>query len=166
MIESSYLKDDIKNIQQLMTIPTLKKFETKNLGRLLRLSKIRQYEAGEQIIKEGDTDPWLYFLLSGKVRIEKEGVQIATIDQEGEFFGEMRILDSLSRSASVFSEDKTVCLAVNTAAKEGLNIKDQRQTEVEFLLQLYRIFAEYMSVRLRLANEELIKCKKAGLDES
>ena len=107
MIESKYLKDDIKNIQQLMAIPTLKHFETKNLGRLLRLSKIRQYEAGERIIKEGDTDPWLYFLLSGKVRIEKEGVRITTLDQEGEFFGEMRILDSLSRSASVFSESDT-----------------------------------------------------------
>ncbi len=160
MIESKYLKDDIKNIQKLLSIPTLKKFETKNLGRLLRLSKIRQYEDGEGIINEGDEDSWLYFLLTGKVRITKEGVKIASLSKEGDFFGEMRILDSLSRSASVFAEGRTVCLAVDTAASEGLITKDDEHGDVEFLLQLYRIFAEYMSIRLRLANEELIEAKK------
>ena len=156
MIESKYLKDDIKNIQKLLAIPTLKKFETKNLARLLRLSKIRQYEDGERIINEGDRDSWLYILLTGKVRIEKEGVQITSFSKEGDFFGEMRILDSLSRSASVYAEGRTVCLAVDIAAREGLD----EQGDVAFLLQLYRIFAEYMSIRLRLANEELIKAKK------
>ena len=61
MIESKYLKENIENIQKLMAIPALKNFETKSLGKLLRLSKIRQYEHGEVIIREGDLDPWLYF---------------------------------------------------------------------------------------------------------
>ena len=30
------------------------------------------------IIEEGDLDPWLYFLLSGKIRITKEGMEIGT----------------------------------------------------------------------------------------
>ena len=63
MIESKYLKESIENIQKLMNIPALKNFEAKNLAKLLRLSKIRQYEDGEKIIQEGDLDPWLYFLL-------------------------------------------------------------------------------------------------------
>jgi CRP-like cAMP-binding protein len=74
MIESKYLKDNVQNIQRLMAIPGLKDFETRNLAKLLRLSKIRQYENGELIIREGDDDPWLYFLLSGQLRIEKQGM--------------------------------------------------------------------------------------------
>jgi len=50
MIESKYLKQNIENIQKLLTISALKNFETKNLSKLLRLSKIRQYEDGETII--------------------------------------------------------------------------------------------------------------------
>ena len=61
MIESKYLKENIENIQKLLTIPALRNFETRSLGKLLRLSKIRQYEDGELIIKEGDLDPWLIF---------------------------------------------------------------------------------------------------------
>ena len=117
MIESHYLKDDIRNIQQLLAIPVLRKFETKNLGNLVRLSKIRRYEDGEIIIQEGSTDQWLYFLLSGSIRITKNGVEIAKIDRMGELFGEMRMIDGLSRSTSVMAEGKTMCLAVDTASK-------------------------------------------------
>ena len=159
MIESKYLKENIENIQKLMSIPALKNFETKNLGRLLRLSKIRQYENDEVIIQEGDNDPWLYFLLSGKIRVSKEGVEICQIDKRGELFGEMRVIDHLSRSASVHAVGSTVCLAVDTSAKDRLSSEDGRDERLDFLLLLYRIFAEFMSMRLRLTNEILIKAR-------
>lgn len=160
MIESKYLKENIENIQRLMQIQALKHFETRNLGKLLRLSKIRQYEDGEQIIQEGDLDPWLYFLLSGSIRIVKEGEEIGTINRKGEIFGEMRIIDDQSRSASVYAIGPTVCLAVDMSAGNRLNPTDEKDARLEFLLLLYRIFAEYITVRLRLTNEELVKAKR------
>ena len=114
MLESKYLKDNIQNIQRLMAIPILKDFETKNLSKILRLSKIREYEDGETIIKEGDIDPWLYFLLSGQVRVQKGDEEITSLSKTGEIFGEMRIVDDKARSASVVADGKAVCLAVNT----------------------------------------------------
>lgn len=160
MIESKYLKENIENIQRLMSIQALRHFETRNLGKLLRLSKIRQYEDGEKIIQEGDMDPWLYFLLSGKIRITKEGEEISTISRKGEIFGEMRIIDDQSRSASVHAVGDTVCLAVDTSAGNRLNTSDEKEARLDFLLLLYRIFAEYVTVRLRLTNEELVKAKR------
>lgn len=157
MIESKYLKDNMQNIQRLLDIPALKHFEIKNLAKLLRLSKIREYNDGEVIIQEGDRDPWLYFLLKGKVVIKKEGFNIVSIDKKGEIFGEMRIIDSLSRSASVYAEGKTVCMAVDTSAQEKLSSDEKK---LDFLLLLYRIFAEYMSIRLRLTNDELVAAKR------
>jgi CRP-like cAMP-binding protein len=160
MLESRYLQDNIENIQKLMTLPALRNFETKSLAKLLRLSKIREYENGECIIQEGDFDPWLYFLLSGKIHITKEGVGIGTIDKKGEIFGEMRIIDALSRSASVYAVGHTTCLAVDTSAKNRISPGTSRDERLDFLLLLYRIFAEYMSIRLRATNEELITAKK------
>ena len=84
MLESRYLKDNIENIQKLLAIPALKNFETKSLGKLLRLSKIREYQDGEIIIKEGDRDPWLYFLLSGTIKITKEGLEIVIKHSDNE----------------------------------------------------------------------------------
>jgi CRP-like cAMP-binding protein len=160
MQESRYLKDNLENIQRLMSIPALRNFETSNLSRLLLLSKMREYEAGETIIQEGDEDPWLYFLLEGSVRITKKDVEIGVITEIGDVFGEMRIIDSQSRSATVIALEPTVCLAINTAAKDRMVGKGDRDEQLDFLLLLYRIFAEFLSIRLRLTNEELIKANK------
>lgn len=157
MKETKYLKENIQNIQRLMDIPTLKKFETRNLGKLLRLSKIREYEDGECIIKEGDVDQWLYFLLSGKIKVIKDGVQLQTIDKPGEIFGEMRIISDEERTASIFAVGPTLCLAVDTMARERL---DSQEEIDRFLLLLYRVFAEFIVMRLRLTSEELVKTKK------
>ncbi len=158
MIESKYLKDSVQNIQKLMTIPPLRQFETKHLGQLIRFSKIREYDKGELIIQEGGHDQWIYFLLAGKIRIEKGGVTITVIDKIGEIFGEMRLLDGQARSASVYAESKTMCLAFDPYAKDAVSTQDEH---VNFLLLLYKIFAEYLATRLRLTNDELSRVKKS-----
>ena len=157
MLESKYLKDNIQNIQKLLSIPPLKKFETESLGQLVRLSKVREYEPGEIIIEEGENDQWIYFLLSGKVRVIKQGVPVARIDQEGSLFGELRILDGMARSATVKAETKTVCLAVDTGATDRLTGEDER---TNLLLMLYRVFSEFISIRLRTTTDELIQAKR------
>ena len=143
-----------------MSIPGLKNFETQSVGKLIKLSKIREYQDSESIIKEGDQDSWMYFLLSGKIRISMENYEIGMIDKKGEIFGEMHIIDSKARSASVSAVGKTVCLAVNTTAKNRLSTYPTEEDKLDFLLLLYRVFAEYMSIRLRAANDELIAAKK------
>ena len=160
MIESRYLDDKIENIQRLMSIPGLKDFDTKSVAKLLKLSKIREYEDAEVIIREGEQDPWMYILLSGKVRISKENHEISTIDKKGEIFGEMRIIDSKARSATASAVGKTTCLAVNTTAKNRLSTHPTAEDKLDFLVLLYRVFAEYLSMRLRASNDELVAAKK------
>ena len=156
MFETKFLKDNIQNIQKLMALPPLQNFETSSLRQLLRLSKIREFQHNEKIIEEGAQDPWLYFLLSGRVRVEKEGVQITSLDEMGDILGEMRLLDGKERSASVSAEGKAVCLAVKTDAKDRLSSEEEK---ANFLLTLYRVFAEFVTLRLRLTNDELVRSK-------
>jgi len=156
MFESRYLKDDIRNVRALFTVPTLKCFETRQLSKLLRLSKMRKYEDGEVIIQEGDSDAWFYFLLLGKIRVSKRGVDIATIDRKGEIFGEMSLIDGLTRSASVYAVGETACLAVDTTSQDRL---DTELDAAKTLRLLYGVAGEYISIRLRLTNERLIQAQ-------
>ena len=66
----------------------LRDFEPWHLRDLLTQSKIRKYEDGEEIIKEGAEDRWFYFLLVGKVRIVKAGEELAILRRTGDIFGE------------------------------------------------------------------------------
>ena len=157
MLESKYLKDDIKNIRQLLVIPSLRNFETSDLSRLLKVSKVRRYDDSEVIIKEGDLDHWLYFLLAGEVRVAKTGVDIGSLCRTGDLFGEMRLMDGLSRSATVYAVGNTLCLAVDIAAAHRLPFDGGPDS---ILLLLYRAIAEFASTRLRTTNEELIMAKR------
>jgi hypothetical protein len=69
-------------------------------------------------------------------------------------------VDNSSRSASVYAEAPTTCLAINTSGKKGFGVSGSGDRDVEFLLLLYRIFSEFVSTRLRITNEELVQAKK------
>ena len=156
MLESKYLKDDMRNIQRLRTIPALKNFETQDLGKLLRLSRIRHYSDGEIIIQEGNFDPWLYFLLAGKIRVTRGDAILSVTDQIGEIFGEMSLIDRLPRFSSVCAEGKAICLSVDTARRERLATEEDA---TNLLNLLYRVAAQFACLRLRQITEELIQAK-------
>ena len=156
MRESDYLTDHYQFLQKLRQIPTLEAFSEDDLKRFLELSKVRKYQAGEVILTEGFFDNWIYFLVSGQVKIIKHGETLGMLRQAGDIFGEMGVIDGAPRSASVYAVDDTVCLATDASYIDRLSTNDR----VAFCYVLYRIFCEILVHRLRLANEELIKVKE------
>jgi len=156
MRESKYLKDDIKNIQKLVAIPVFKDFEVQNLGELLNASKIRKYEHGEVIIKEGEHDPWLYFLLSGRVRISKHSKLLADLRRSGDVFGEMGMIGGFDRSASAIAVGETSCLTIDASRLDAITGKGR----LAFSYTLYRIFAEIVTDRLKTTTDELMRANE------
>jgi CRP/FNR family cyclic AMP-dependent transcriptional regulator len=161
MIESDYLKESGDLVQKLGAIPILKSFDEKDLKGILSLSKIRKYEPGELIIEEGQYDNWIYFLVSGKVKIEKDGKELGVLHRRGDVFGEMGVIDGSARSASVYAVDETVCLSTDASYVDRLSGNDK----VAFCYILYHVFAEILAGRLRLTSDELVKAREeiAGL---
>jgi CRP-like cAMP-binding protein len=155
MIESSYLKESSALIEKLRQIPTLELFDEKDLQGALQLSKMRKYEPGELILEEGSHDNWIYFLVSGKVRIVKHGNQLTVLSRRGDVFGEMGVIDGSARSASAYAIDETVCLATDSSYIDKLSGNDK----LAFCYILFRVFAEVLANRLRVTSEELIKAK-------
>jgi CRP/FNR family cyclic AMP-dependent transcriptional regulator len=156
MIESDYLKDSDEIIHKLRQIPTLEPFDKKSLQGALQLSKIRKYEPEELILKEGLYDCWIYFLVSGRVRVTKQGEELSILNRTGDVFGEMGVIDASPRSASVYAIDETVCLATDASYVDRLSGSDR----MAFCYILFRVFAESLASRLRLTNDELIKVKE------
>lgn len=160
MKESKFLKDTMQNIEKLLTIPMMKEFETKSLGNILRQSKVRQYEDGEVIIKEGDAEPWLYFLLSGEVQVDKEGETLATLKRKGDVFGEMGMLTDSYRSASAKAIGETICLVTDSSQINDFSPNDK----LAFCCILYRVLAEVVTERLKKSSEEIVRLKKENDD--
>ncbi|MBN1694933.1 cyclic nucleotide-binding domain-containing protein [candidate division WOR-3 bacterium] len=79
----------------------------------------KHLRSGEVLFKEGATGDEMYLIRSGKIRIMKdlEGTKktLAVIG-EGEFFGEMALLDKRPRSASAIAETDAKLIIVDRNA--------------------------------------------------
>lgn len=64
---------------------------------------VEEYEDGDVIIQEGNTDIDFFKLIRGRIAVLKSGKKIAEITEPGEFFGEMSSVSGEPRFASIVS---------------------------------------------------------------
>lgn len=86
------------------------------INRLASLMTERVYKKGENILIQNEKGDSLYIILEGKVKVviygEKGREVILSILKEGDFFGEMALLDEDVRSAYVITLEKTRVLVL------------------------------------------------------
>ncbi len=71
-----------------------------------------RFPKGTTLFAEGDPSQELYVLLSGAIKVTKKGRQIAIIDEEGAYFGEMSTLLGTPRTATVHTVEDSSLLVV------------------------------------------------------
>ena len=142
-------------LHKLEGLPLLESLSAEDLRGILSLSNMIKYEPGEWIIREGQFDNRIYFLITGQVGIRKKGETLSVLKRKGDIFGEMGIIDGSPRSDSIMAIEETVCLAVDVSYLDRLK-SDQKAA---FGYVLYRVFAEILADRLRTADEDLLKAK-------
>ena len=155
MKETDYLLGNENIIDDLKKMPIFAPFTQNDLQTLLNMSKLRTYRSGEAIIQEGNIDPWVYFLIYGKVKIVKKDKEVTILQRKGDIFGEMRFIDSSPRSASAYADGDVACIAVDTEYVDKLTGNDK----VAFGYIMYRVFSEILVDRLRALTKELIAIK-------
>ncbi len=96
----------------LASVPLFAKMNRKSLDRLDRIIVQREFSAGTEIVREGDTGAGFFIIQEGTAEIVRSGgVLIATISV-GDFFGDMALLDGHPRVATVRAKDNVTCLVM------------------------------------------------------
>jgi CRP/FNR family cyclic AMP-dependent transcriptional regulator len=72
-------------------------------------------QPGDVLIKEGDPGGDLYVLESGRLRVERDGVTLATISAPGALIGEMSVLLGTENTATVRAEKPSTVRVVKDA---------------------------------------------------
>jgi CRP/FNR family transcriptional regulator, cyclic AMP receptor protein len=107
------------------------------------------FKAGTRIFQEGDPGEEMFIIQSGQVKITKktqDGEKTLVILSEGDFFGEMAVIDNEPRSASAVAQTDTKLIALNQAVFEAT-----MQSNAHIVKKILR----NMSSRLRETNKQL-----------
>ena len=75
-------------------------------GLFLNAQRTMDVQPGEMVFKEGDAGTEMFGIVSGEVRLEAGGREIATLGPD-DVFGEMALLDSAPRMATAVATTET-----------------------------------------------------------
>jgi len=73
----------------------------------------KKFGKGEVLFSEGDKTSDLYVLLTGAVEVTKQGFHIATINDSGDYFGELSSLLGIPRTGTVKVVEDATLLVVS-----------------------------------------------------
>ncbi|MCX7872484.1 MAG: cyclic nucleotide-binding domain-containing protein [Verrucomicrobiae bacterium] len=111
----------------------------------------KDFEKGEEILKEGQRDDKIYVLVKGAVEVVKEGVQIAVVEQKGAVFGEISALIKTPHNATVRALSNCKCYIIPNAS-HYLEDNPSATLAVARMLaeRLYNIDAKFAELKKRL----------------
>jgi len=109
-----------------------------------------EYMKGDIVFYEGETGETMYIIFKGKVKITKKSRDVETtlaVLSDGDFFGEMSIIDDYSRSATaIVEEDHTKLIVINREVFES-----QIQSNPKIIMQILK----KMSARIRDTDKQI-----------
>lgn len=109
---------------------------------------VEDYEDGDIIIREGNTDIDFFKLIRGALTVIKGGKKIAELTEPGEYFGEMAAISGEQRTASIVSQGRST-------------VKRFPGDKIEEVIEKYpdvsRHLFKTMTSRLQKSNQIIVK---------
>ncbi|MDP6545507.1 MAG: cyclic nucleotide-binding domain-containing protein [Phycisphaerae bacterium] len=147
--QSDHADDAIGGMQAIKKVPLFKHLTFHELLRVMDLTSIRSFEKGQSIVAEGDLSDTIFVSISGTVEVVKGGRKIAELPAST-VLGEMGLIDSEPRSASIVATKPTRVLAIYRKDFFAL-LRRQRTLAAKVLWGLCRV----LNGRLRDTSENL-----------
>lgn len=95
------------------------------LRRIAERAHVLSFFDGETIVPAGEEGLGFYVVLTGAVRIVRDGRAVACL-HSGQFFGEISLIEGQPRNATVIADGPTVCLGVIRADFKRFLVRNPR----------------------------------------
>jgi|SRR6476469_4986941 CRP-like cAMP-binding protein len=142
----------IERVFLLKSLPLFTETPETILAEMAYLMQEREVPQDTEIVKEGEPGNCMYIIHRGEVKIHK-GEQILATLKEKDFFGELSLLDTETRSASVTAV--TDCVLFHIDQDPFYDLIESRPEVVKGVIKI-------LCKRLRAANEKISALTKQG----
>jgi CRP-like cAMP-binding protein len=97
----------------LASVPLFSGFSQKQIRLVAESGREYKYKGGTTIVEGGSVGVGFYMVLNGRVEVRK-GPRVLARLSNGQFFGEMSLIDGEPRSADVLAVQPTECFTLST----------------------------------------------------
>jgi serine/threonine protein phosphatase PrpC len=138
----------------LANMPLFSRLTERELLRVMQAVEVRVHEDGDVVIREGDKGDELFIVLDGKVAVSR-GAQVLTHLGPGEHVGEMALIRSVPRSATVSAVGPAELIAIRRGDFFEI-LRKEHEVAVKMLWQFLGVLAD----RLDQTSSELHDAKR------
>jgi serine/threonine protein phosphatase PrpC len=139
-----------RKVDMLKQMPLFRHLIYKEILRVVNVTQVREYAAGDELLKEGLPGDEMFVLLRGKIRLHKNNAFITYLTP-GAHIGEMALVDPRQpRSASATAEERSRVLILRRRDFYEI-IRKEPQLSVKLLWSFVQVLAD----RLRKTTADL-----------
>jgi CRP-like cAMP-binding protein len=137
----------LTNIDFLKSVPIFSELDDDSLGKLSKLGTIKSFTKESIILSEEEAGSALFVIVSGKVKVSRVSNDdvakevILAILNPSDFFGEMALLDGLTRSATVTAMENSQVFIIQRNDFLDL-LKTHPEVSIALLQELTQRFRE------------------------
>ena len=146
-------------VEVLKNVPIFEDLSNREIQNITRIAYQRRYTADEIVIHEGQNAAGMYIVMDGKVEVTRELedgtlLRLATL-ADGEFFGDVGLLDSSPRTATVTASSDSRIIGFFRPELLGLMDSNPKlASKVIFKL------AQILAARFRFVHSEFDKSQE------
>lgn len=140
-----------KEVRALFTgFPLLKGFPENLVSQLVNAAEVLELPSHTQILRQGQSNEHLYFLVSGQIGIYVDGGRVSILQKEGDLVGEMSVITGKNSSATILSESPVTLARINSRVFLEMTGPERDL----YLSTLYRIYATVLAEKLDTTNQK------------
>jgi CRP-like cAMP-binding protein len=135
-----------RKLEHLAKVKMFSSLNRRELARVSKAANVVSVKSGTEIVTAGTMGQEFYMILSGKAAVRRSGRKVAELGPS-DYFGEMALLDSGPRSATVVADGDVTLVVIGQ--REFMGVLDETPEVARKLLVS-------MSARLREADTKAV----------
>lgn len=129
--------DEKERFSQVQALEFFQGFSEAEIWEIIRSCVWQEYDAGQEIVVQGDVDEAFYVIVAGDVDVYRKTSRIGSI-KAGDCFGEMGYLANTERTATILAKDAVRLLKINSTVIDQLSVGCQLHFNKVFLRTLVK----------------------------